>query len=219
VIDELEFTPEVNAAHIGVAVREGVVTLSGHVSSILEKLAAEDSVRRVKGIKAIAQELEVRLPIDKKVADDEIAARAVRLLEWDLHLPPDAISVTVAHGVITLSGEVDWQFQRREAEYDMRKLSGVRGVINNIQLRPAVHATDVLETIQAAFARAADLEANGLVVETHSGGVVVLRGYVRSLNEHAAAERAAWSVPGVTAVENQIGVSPLAGLLVPEAGY
>lgn len=208
VLDELAFTPDVDAAHIGVAARAGVVTLSGHVSSVHEKLIAEEAVRRVKGVKAVAQELEVRPAADKKLADDEIAARAVRLLDWDLSLPPGAVTVTVSHGVVTLSGEVEWHFQRREAEADVRKLGGVTGVINNIRLQPEARAGEVRDAIHAALERAAGLDAESISVTMQRGGLVVLRGHVRTLGAQVAAENAAWSAPGVTAVENHIEVRP-----------
>lgn len=216
VIDELEFTPDVDAAHIGVAVRNGVVTLSGHVSSLLEKVRAEAAVRRVKGVLAIALDLDVRLPTDKKTADDEIAARAVHLLEWDTQLPHGAIKLSVSHGVVTLFGEVEWAFQRREAEADVRRLGGVRDVINDIHLRPQVRATDVSEEIHAAFERAADLDAEGIRVEMIGGGKVRLTGCVRSLTESRIAENAAWAVSGVNAVHSELRIVPtLANREVP----
>lgn len=206
VIDELEFTPEVNAAHIGVSVREGVVTLSGHVESMSEKLAAENAVRRVHGVRAVAQDLRVELPGDKKTADDEIAARALRLLDWDAALPRNAFEVSVSNGVVTLGGQVDWNFQRREAEVDMRKLGGVRDVINRVRLRPAPRAEEVSSRIHAAFKRAAELQASDIQVEARDNGAVVLSGHVRTLGEQARAENAAWAVAGVTSVENHIKV-------------
>ena len=119
VIDALEFETSVNAAHVGVSVRDGVVTLSGHIESYHEKWAAERVARQVKGVQAVAQEIEVRLPSDKKVADDEIAARAARILNWDVAVPHHRISVKVEHGIVTLGGEVEWHYQRAEAEYDV----------------------------------------------------------------------------------------------------
>jgi VCBS repeat-containing protein len=188
VIDALEFEPSVNAAHIGVSVRGGVVNLSGHVESFAEKFAAERTARGVKGISAVAQEIEVRLPSDKKLDDDEIAARAVRLLHWDVSVRHERITVKVEHGIVTLSGEVDWQFQRGEAEYDVRKLSGVRSVINDIVVHPKIRAGDVAAKIAV----------------TVTGTKVTLSGKVNAWTEREAAERAAWSVPGVTQVEDRI---------------
>ena len=205
VIDELEFDPAVNAAHIGVAVRGSVVTLTGHVESYAEKWAAENAVRRVKGVGAVAQEIEVRLADDKKTSDDEIAARAVRILEWDVAVPRHAIAVKVEHGVVSLSGTVEWGFQRSEAEFDVRKLSGVKGVVNGIAVRSRVQASDIRSSLAAAFERQADVEAKRITVDV-AGGKVTLGGKVDSWTERAAAERAAWSVAGVTAVDDRIEI-------------
>lgn len=205
VIDELEFDPAVNAAHIGVSVRGSVVTLTGHVETFAEKFAAERAARRVRGVTGVAQEIEVHLAVDKKTADDEIAQRAVKILEWDVAVPSNAITVKVEHGIVTLSGTVDWAFQRAEAEYDVRKLGGVKGVVNAITLRPKVRATDVREKLTAAFERNAEVEAKRITVEV-TDGRVVLSGKVDSWIEREEAERAAWSVPGVTAVEDRIAI-------------
>ena len=206
VIDELAFDPSIDAAHIGVAVRGNVVTLTGHVESYREKFAAERAARRVKGVVAVAQEIEVRFPSDKKTADDEIAARALKLVEWDIALPRNAIGVKVEHGIVTLSGEVDWAFQRAEAEYDMRKLGGVKGVLNDIRVRPQVKSSDVHAQIRGAFERAAELDASHVSVDVRDGKVI-LGGRVKSWIEREEAERAAWSTPGVTAVEDNIAIS------------
>lgn len=206
VLDELTFDPTVNAAHIGVAVRGGVITLSGHVDSIAEKFAAERAVRRVKGVKAVAQELDVHLPPDKKTADDEIAQRAVKLLEWDVLIPRGAIGVEVEHGVITLTGTVEWGYQREEAERDLRRLGGVKGVVNLITVRPHVDAADVQASLRAAFERNAELEASGISVAVKDSHVT-LSGKVKSWIEREEAERAAWSVPGVTAVDDRIVIT------------
>ena len=208
VIDELEFEPAVNAAHIGASVRGSVVTLTGHVESFAEKFAAERAARRVKGVTGVAQEIEVRLAEDKKTADDEIAQRAVKMLEWDVAVPSRAIEIKVEHGIVTLNGTVDWGFQRAEAEYDVRKLGGVKGVINLIAIRPKVRAEEVLARLTAAFERNADLEAKHLTIDVINGKVV-LGGEVTSWAEREAAERAAWSVPGVTAVDDRILIAGL----------
>jgi osmotically-inducible protein OsmY len=203
VIDALEFEPSVNAAHIGVSVRDGVVTLGGHVESYHEKWAAERVACQVKGVQAVAQEIEVRLPSEKKVADDEIAARAARILNWDVAVPHHRISVKVEHGIVTLTGQVEWHYQRAEAEYDVRKLGGVRGVVNEIIVMPNVRADDVRAKIRAALERNAEVEVNRIDIDV-SGSKVTLKGKVNAWTEREAAERAAWAVPGVREVEDQI---------------
>lgn len=206
VIDALEFDPSVDAAHIGVSVDQGVVTLSGHVRSFAEKFSAERVARQVKGVHAVAQELDVRLPTDKKLADDEIAARAVRILQWDQMVPGDRITIKVEHGIVTLNGDVEWGFQRTEAENDIRKLSGVRSVINNITVVAKVSPEDVHAKIRAALERNAEIEAAKVAVAV-SGGKVTLSGRVNAWTEREAIEHAAWSAPGVTEVEDRIEIA------------
>lgn len=140
VIDELEFEPSINAANIGVAVGDGVVTLTGHVTSFAEKVAAEHAAGRVKGVRAIAQEIEVRYPSDRKTADEEIAKRALSILKWDALVPHDSVKVTVQKGWVTLSGELVWHYQKKAAETSVRKLSGVTGVTNGIVIKPTVYS-------------------------------------------------------------------------------
>lgn len=212
VLDELEFEPSVHAAHIGVIANKGVVTLTGFVASYAEKLAAERAARRVKGVKAIAEEIEVRLPSDTKHADDEIAARAINILKWQVGLPADRITIRVEHGVVTLTGEVEWRFQKSDAENAVHKLTGVVNVINYIKIATPAHAHEVREKIQKALQRSAELEVLGITVQT-DGGKVVLRGKVRAWYERDLAERAAWSAPGVTVVEDHLTVEPLIGSL------
>jgi len=203
VLDELEFEPSVNAAHIGVTANRGVVTLTGFVTSYAEKTAAERAARRVKGVKAIAEEIEVRLPSDTKRADDEIAARAI----WQVGFPADRIRVKVEKGVVTLSGEVDWQFQRTEADHVVHKLSGVVDVLNQIRVASSVHAFEVKEKIEKALQRSTELEASRITVETE-GGRVILKGKVHAWYERDIAERAAWSAPGVTEVQDRLTIEP-----------
>jgi osmotically-inducible protein OsmY len=206
VIDELQFDPRLDAAHIGVSVRNGIVTLNGHVESFVEKAAAERAARRIRGVKAVAQEIEVRLRGDKQTADDEIAARAVRILEWDVAVPHAAIQIKVTHGIVSLSGTVDWAYQSAEAEYDVRKLSGVKAVVNELRVRPQATVTDVHAQIRSAFERSAELDASRVSVDV-TGGKIVLSGAVRNWSERQDAERAAWSTPGVTAVENRLEIT------------
>ncbi len=203
VMDELAFDPMVDAAHIGVSAQDGVVTLNGHVKTYAAKFAAERAARRVRGVKAVAQEVDVRLPSDKKTADDEIAARAVKLLEWDVVIPPESIRVKVEHGTVTLSGEVDWAYQRDEAERDVHRLGGVQLVVNRIGVRPKAQPEDVTATIAAAFERTATRDANSVTVDLR-GDTVILGGKVQSWPERDDALRAAWSVPGVNKVEDHI---------------
>jgi osmotically-inducible protein OsmY len=207
VLDELEFEPSINAAHIGVGVHAGVVTLSGFVSSYGEKLMAERAARRVKGVKAIAEEIEIRLPSDKKVADDEIAGRAVDILKWRVGFPANRIAVKVEKGTVTLTGDVDWRFQKAEAEAAVHNLTGVADVANLILVRTAVQVPEVKEKIQKALHRSADLDASRITVQTE-GGKVVLGGKVRAWYERDIAETAAWSAPGVTEVQDHILIEP-----------
>ncbi len=206
VLDELEFDPAIEAAHVTAFVHDGVVTLSGYVSDYSQKHAAEQAVRRVKAVKAIAQELEVRLPGDKKFADDEIAARAARILEWDQRLPRSAIAVTVENGIVRLAGQVAWDYQRREAEADVRKLGGVVAVSNQIAVRSHADIGRIQRSIHAAFERAADFEADRISLRLDDDGAVVLDGRVHTMLERAAAENAAWSAPGVSKVVNHIEI-------------
>jgi osmotically-inducible protein OsmY len=203
VLDELDFDPSLDAGAIGVAVEEGVVTLTGHVGSYAEKVEAERAARRVRGVRAIAQEIQVRYADDKKVADDQIAARALAIIDWSVHLPKDAIQVKVAGGWITLSGAVAWQYQVAAAEAAVRKLSGVHGVTNLITVRPQVPPSAVKDKILQAFRRSALFEADAIKVSV-AGDTVTLEGAVSAWAERDAAERAAWSVPGVRAVNDRI---------------
>ena len=207
IIDELDFEPSVNAAHIGVAVDNGVATLSGHVSSYAEKLAAEKAVKRVKGVRAIAQEIEVRFPEDKKTADDEIALRAANILQWNSVVPPGRVKIKVQDGWVALNGEVDWQFQRSAAEKMVRRLSGVAGVLNSITLKPRVQPADVKRKIEDALTRNAAVEADKIRVRVFDGGKVALEGLVHDWQERDAVGRAAWSVPGVVRVEDHLAFS------------
>lgn len=151
VLDQLEFEPSIDAANIGVAVEDGVVTLTGHVWSYAQKLSAERATRQVKGVRAIAQEIEVRYPTDKKTADDEIAKRALNVLKWHAMIPQDAVKVTVQKGWVTLTGEVNWQYQRKAAEDAIWKLSGVTGVTDSISLKPTVSVSDIKKKIEDAL--------------------------------------------------------------------
>ena len=205
VIDELEFEPSIDASNIGVAAKDGIVTLSGFVSSYAEKMAAERAVRRVKGVHAIAQEIEIRYSTDKKINDDEIARRCVNIITWDTTLPEGKLTVKVERGWVTLSGEVPWHFQRVAAESGVRKISGVTGITNLITIKARVQASDIKTKIEDALKRSAEVEANAIrVVVTDSR--VRLEGKVHDWREREIVEKAAWSVPGVMAVEDRLTV-------------
>jgi len=206
ILDGLEFEPGIDAAHIGVAVADGVVTLTGYVGSYAEKTMAEHAVRRVKGVRAIAEEIEVRFPARKKTADDEIAKRALAIIAWDTTVPNEELQVKVQHGWITLSGEVEWHFQRTAAEYAVRKLSGVVGVTNLISVRPQIDAEDVKQRIENALKRSAEIEADTIRIAV-TGSKVTLEGKVNAWHEREVAERAAWAAPGVSAVEDRLTVA------------
>ena len=205
ILDELEFEPRIDAANIGVAVAKGVVTLTGHVSSYAQKIAAEAAARRVKGVRAIAQEIEVRFPFEKKDSDDEIAKRVADILQWDSMVPDEAIQASVQKGWVTLSGTVDWQYQRMAAEDDVRKLSGVLGLNNQIKVNPQIEVPDLQKRIEAALKRNAEIEAKGIGIKV-LGGTVTLSGVVHDCIEHDAIRNAAWSAPGVRMVEDHLTI-------------
>ncbi|HEU0302465.1 MAG TPA: BON domain-containing protein [Longimicrobium sp.] len=203
--DELAFEPSLDEAGIGVAVNDGVVTLTGHVKSYAEKRVAERAVKRVSGVHGVANDLVVNLWPAFRHDDTDVARAALHALRWNTWVPQDAVMVTVKDGWVTLEGSLPWQYQKLEAEKAVAHLQGVRGVTNGIAVQARVQPTQVERRVQSAFARAANLDARQVHVET-SGGVVTLRGTVRSWAEHEDAERAAWSVAGVTAVRNDLEV-------------
>jgi osmotically-inducible protein OsmY len=209
VVDELAWAPNVDAAHIGVAARDGVVTLSGVVGTLAEKLAAERAAQRVKGVRGIAQEIVVHPPAAHKHADEEIAARALHILRWDVAVPHEQIQVKVEKGVVTLTGWVTHQFQRQAAERDVLRLGGVTRIVNLISVQLAagqsIDPDIVHQKIENALQRSAELEAMHIGV-TVSGHRATLRGKVKSWWESRTAESAAWSAPGVTEVDNQLVV-------------
>jgi len=204
VIDELEYEPSVDAADIGVAAERGVITLSGHVSDYAQKTAAERAAWRVKGVKGIAQEIEVRLPGDKKWNDDEIAQRALSILTWNTLIPKDCVRVRVSDGWVTLSGSVNWNYQRQTAENEVWKLGGVKGVTNSITLTSVVQTGDVKRRIQEALKRHAEVEADAVRVDVRSDGTVLIEGRVDNWSEMQAVEHAVWSAPGVQRVDDHL---------------
>jgi osmotically-inducible protein OsmY len=206
VLSALEWDPGVDAAHIGVTVDSGVVTLQGDATTYYQKMVAERTVRRVAGVRAIANDLTVKLPSTLVRSDADIARAVVNALAWDSAIPPDAVTATVDKGLVTLNGEVTWQFQRLAAEASVRRLLGVRGVTNAIAVKPHVAAGDVKAKIEAAFKRSAEIDARNVHVQALDGAVV-LTGKVHSLFERDEAERAAWAAPGVTRVDDRLLVS------------
>lgn len=207
VLAELKWEPSVEAAHIGVTAKDGVVTLMGHVGSFAEKHAAENAAGRVKGVKAIAEEVEVRLPFNIKHDDEAIATAAVGRLAWNSSVPKDAVSVKVEKGWVTLSGAVEWNYQKTSAEHDLRWLSGVVGVSNNITIKPRANASDISKDIDHALHRSWFYDEPQTVFVSAVGGNVKLTGTVDSWFDRQTAADTAWAAPGATSVENDIRVN------------
>jgi len=204
--EELEWEPSVDASKIGVtAMESGVVTLTGTVATYAEKISAERAAKRVSGVRAVANDIEVRPIGSLKRTDTDIAQAVLRALEWDIAVPHEKIKAKVDNGWVTLDGEVALQFQRAAAENAVRRLSGVRGVSNQIglQVRPAVQPAEVKGRIEAAFRRSADIDARGIQVDAKNS-MIILRGKVRTWAERDEAERAAWAAPGVLAVKDEL---------------
>jgi len=206
ILDELEYEPSINADEIGVSVRDGVVTLSGLVGSYAEKVAAETAVKRVQGVKAVALDLEVRIPSLFKHTDTDIAKAASTALDWNTLVPKGRVKVKVEDGWVTLEGLLGWDFERQAAARAVRSLNGVRGVSNLIVLKPQVGTKQIQERIVGAFRRNADLDSKTVSVEAVDGKVTLF-GNVRSWTERREAERVAWAAPGVSEVENRIIVA------------
>lgn len=206
VLSEMKWDPRVQANEIGVAVKNGVVTLTGWVDSYTKRWAAEETAHRVRGVKAVANDIEVRLSTDAERTDTDIAAAAVRALEWDALLSVDKLDVTVSKGWVTLKGEVEWQFKKHDAERVVRRLAGVKGVTNLIVVKPKLKPMDLKEKIEQALVRSAQTDAHRITVDV-DGSKVILKGVVRSWAEKKEAEQVAWSAPGVTSVDNRITIS------------
>ena len=203
VLAELRWDARVMPNEIGVIVKDGVATLTGWVDSYTKRWAAEAAALRVRGVKAVANDIEVRLPSIAERNDADIAAAAVRALEWDAFVPIDKIDVTVSKGWVTLKGEVEWQFQKQDAERAVRRLAGVKGVSNLLVVRPRVTPSELKKKIEQALVRTAELDAKRITVDV-DGSKVILKGTVRSWAEKKEAERQAWLAPGVTSVDNRI---------------
>lgn len=205
IIDQLDFEPSINAELIGVTVQNGVVTLTGHVPSFVEKMTAERVVRSIRGVRALVQEIEVRYAGDAITRDDQIAERAINVLSWFAQVPNE-LKVRVEHGRVQLTGQVDWQYQRNAAEQAIRALNGVVAVSNLITLRPSVTAPDVRNRIEKALKRHAEVEADRIKVSV-TDGKVTLDGNVHTFQERLIVENAAWSAAGVNAVVDRLHVT------------
>lgn len=205
--DELHWEPSIEDREIGVSVKDGVATLTGSVRSFFQKWEAGAAASRIHGVKAIANDIEVQLPGTFHRSDTDIARAAAEALAWNAALPADRVKVSVTQGWITLSGEVDWGYQKAAAESAVRRLLGVRGVVDELNVKPSPVPADIKAKIEAAFRRGAIIDAQHVRVET-AGGKVTLRGNVRTWVERDEAERSAWAAPGVTSVENLIILAP-----------
>jgi osmotically-inducible protein OsmY len=206
VLSELNWEPSVAAAHIGVTANAGVVTLSGHVESFAEKEAAEQAANRVNGVNAVVEEIEVSLPFDTKRSDGEIAAAAIDRLSWDVSVPLDAVKVKVENGWVTLTGEVDWHYQKIAAAQDVRRLYGVVGSSNHIAIKPRVDTSNISDDIMHALHRSWFFDPKTITVSA-DGGKVRLSGTVKTPHDRQVAAATAWAGAGVTDVENDLVVA------------
>jgi len=207
VIDELKWEPILRENQIGVNVRDGIVRLFGFVESQTKKYAAEQAVKRVKGVRAVVEELEVIIPKNAKRKDEEIAKAAIEVLKWHSEIPDEAVQVFVENGKVILEGVVEWQFQRKAAEESLAKLEGVNSVVNKIVLNPPLHVSEVKSEIEYALNRSSIIDPAKIIVEV-VGSKVILSGTVISWVERTIADEAAWAAPGISKVDNRIKVRP-----------
>ncbi len=208
ILEELKWDTRVQPNEIGVMVKDGIVTLTGWVDSYLKKMAAEEAAHRVRGVKAVANDIEVRLPGSAERTDADLAKAVITALKWQAAIPAGTLDVTVSQGWVTLKGEVEFGFQKRFAERAVQRLSGVKGVTNLITVKPRLSPSDLKQQIERALIRNAETDARNITVEVQ-GSKVILRGTVRSYAEKQAAEDTAWSAPGVSEVDNRIVISPM----------
>ncbi len=205
VLDELEWQPDIDETNIGIAVKDGIVTLTGIVDSYIKKREAENAAKSVLGVRAVANNIEVQYSNNFKKTDTEIAASAVNALKWNILVPADKITVKVDDGWIYLTGEVKWAFERNAAQKAVEKLPSIKHVVNNITIKNTVDAGDIKSKIQKAFERSADIDAKGITVKA-DGHTVKLTGKVRSLKEKENAKKTAYHAPGVWNVEDELEV-------------
>ena len=206
IMDELDFTPGIDANDVGVAVENGIVTITGHVANYPQKSTVERVVSRIKGVKGIAEELKVRFAGTNGNADDEIARRAVESMKWNVVVPDENVQVKVQRGWVTLTGTVDWNFEKNSAEHAVRGLHGVLGVSNMIQIRARATPDNVKKRIEDSLKRNAELEASGIRVNV-IGSKVTLEGKVKAWSERRLVEDAAWATPGVSSVVDHLGIA------------
>ena len=212
VMDQLKWEPYLTASEIGVAVKNGVVTLSGQVSSYSKKIAAENAAKKIKGVKAIAEDIQIGVSAMNDKSDTEVATAVVNALKWHTGVQDEKVKIKVENGIVKLDGEVDWEYQKSNAKTAIENLSGVRSVINLISVKPSVTTSNIEQKISQAFHRSATIDAEKVIVEVQ-GSRVILKGSVRSYAEKEDAEDAAWAAPGVIAVDNRIEIK------IPEYAY
>jgi len=212
VMDQLKWEPYLNAAQIGVAVKNGIVTLSGQVDTYSKKLIAENAAKKISGVKAIAEDIQIGVSPAYNKTDAEIAEAVLNALKWHTAVQEEKIKVKVEDGYVRLEGEVEWNFQRKNAASAIETLAGVRSVINLITVKPKISSSDIEEKINEAFKRSATIDAGKITAEV-IGSKAILRGKVRSFAEKEDAENAAWFAPGITAVDSKIEIE------IPEYSY